>query len=345
VTNKKEQYAQKKAELISNGKIYISNDIKLPYPLCRSTAGPISTSSSLVLSFNDSNIKLEVSKNKNELYSLQKINDTYQILYCGKTFLNNIKIIPTPFHAPKQIFINLENRCIYNCAFCNLSKHKFLQKYNVDKFVELIVKASKNNDIKSMALTSGIYPYNKKIIDLMCKISYTIKQQIPNIQIGVEPCIFNLNEIKSLKTAGVDEIKINLQIPDRMIFDKLCPDFNYDNILKYLISAVDLFGKGKVTTNLIYGFGETDDTLLKVLDNLASNSIVPTLRNLRVNVENRKKIEHALSYELVKTSPKRIIYIAKKQKEILKKYNLSTRTFKTMCHPCGCCDLVPFTDI
>ncbi|NOR17726.1 biotin synthase, partial [candidate division WOR-3 bacterium] len=139
-------WARKKAELISNGKIYIPNDIKLPYPLERSTAGPGAGALSITLSFNNKNIKLEVSRNQNESYSLQKEDNTYNIVEKGGKFLEDVKIIQTAFHAPGQAFINLENRCIYNCAFCSLSEHRFLQDYDEDKFVDLIIKASKRSD-------------------------------------------------------------------------------------------------------------------------------------------------------------------------------------------------------
>ena len=147
MTNQK-YYSRKKAELISNGKIYIPNDIKLPYPLERSTAGPGSGSLSIALSFNNKNIKLEASRNQNESYSLQKEDSTYSIVKGEEKILEDVKIIPSAFHAPGQAFINLDNRCIYNCAFCSLSEQKFLQEYDEDKFVDLIIKASKHSDFK-----------------------------------------------------------------------------------------------------------------------------------------------------------------------------------------------------
>ncbi len=169
--------ARKKAGLISSGKIYISNTIKIPYPFDRSTTGPGAGSLSITLSFNNKNIKLEVSRDQNELFSLQKENNTYCILKGGKILLKNVKIIPTPFHAPGQAFINLESRCIYNCAFCNLSESKFLQNYDKDKFVDLIMKASKRNDFEGVALTSGIYPNNTITIKTMCEIIREVKEK------------------------------------------------------------------------------------------------------------------------------------------------------------------------
>jgi biotin synthase-related radical SAM superfamily protein len=37
--------------------------------------------------------------------------------------------------------------------------------------------------------------------------------------------------------------------------------------------------------------------------------------------------------------------LAKEQKKILKSYGLSPLGFKTMCHKCLGCDLVPFWDV
>ncbi|RLF29085.1 MAG: biotin synthase, partial [Thermoplasmata archaeon] len=37
--------------------------------------------------------------------------------------------------------------------------------------------------------------------------------------------------------------------------------------------------------------------------------------------------------------------LAVEQKKVFKKYGLTPETFKTMCHRCGCCDIVPFIDL
>ena len=112
-----------------------------------------------------------------------------------------------------------------------------------------------------------------------------------------------------------------------------------------LSEAVKIFGEGKVTSNIIYGLGETDDILVQTVEKLAEIGIVPTLRKIRFNEFNKEKIEEALTYKISKTSADRIIKLALKQKRILEKNGLTTKTFKTMCHKCGCCDIVPFWDI
>jgi molybdenum cofactor biosynthesis enzyme MoaA len=336
---------RKKAELISSSKIYISNDIKLPHPLDRSTAGPGSGSSSIAFSFGNKNIKLEVSEDPNESFSLQEENDNFRILREGEVFLKKVKIKPILFHAPGQAFFNLEDRCIYNCAFCSLPKARLLKGYNKEKFVKLILKAANRKDIHAISLTAGIYPNITKILQKICYIILNIRENLPDISIGVETCIFKDSEILTLKNAGADEIKINIQIPDKILFEKICPEFNYKDVLKRLKKAVEIFGKGKVASNIIYGIGESDSSVIECTEKFARMGVVPTLRKIRINEFNRVKLEEAVSKRITKTSADRILKLAYEQKKILEKYDLFTGTFNTMCHKCGCCDIVPFLDL
>ena len=337
--------AKIKAELINNNKIYIPENIKLPYPFDRSTAGPGSGSLSIALSFNKKNIKLTISQDQNVSFSLQKENDDFHILKDGEIFLEDVEILPISFHAPGQIFLNLEDRCIYKCAFCSLPQKGFLNEFNKERFAKLILKMLNRDNFQAVALTGGVYPDNTEIINKMCYIVQKIKEKLPTIPIGVEPCILNEKEILNLKTAGADEIKINLQIPDEKLFDKICPDFSYDNLYKMLKEAVEIFGKGNVASNIIYGLGESDRIVIETIERLAKIGVVPTLRKIRINKLNRTKLEEAMSCEIPSTSSDRIINLAYEQKKILEKFNLSTKTFKTMCHKCGCCDIVPFWDL
>lgn len=339
------EHTRKKAELISSSRIYIPNDIKIPYPLDKSTAGPGSGSLSIGISFGNKDIKLEISKDPNEFFSLQKDADSFQILKRGGKFLENVKIIPIFFHAPRQVFFNLEDRCIFNCAFCNLPKDGLLKEYGKEKFVKLILKGVKGSKVHAIALTAGVYPNNTEIIQKMCYIVENIKEEDSGVTIGVEACIFKVGEILSLKKAGADEIKINIQIPDKILFEKICPEFNYEYVLKRLKKAVEIFGKGKVTSNIIFGLGESDRSVIQCIEKLAEIGVVPTLRRIRVNKFNEEKLEEALSNRIPITSTDRILKLALDQKKIFEKYNLSTETFNTMCHKCGCCDIVPFLDL
>lgn len=336
-----------KADLIVNQQIYISKDIQLTHPLERSTTGPGANTPAIVLNYDNTYVKMQVSRNSNEIYSLQKTKTKgkYNLLKNNSVLLDNITIVPNAFHAPGQIFLNLENRCIYNCGFCNPSTHNFLQKYSKNDFVELINKALSKTSYSSVSLTSGIFPNNEKIIDMMSYIISEIKKNYPSMPIGVEPCIFTLNEIETLKRAGADEIKINLQLPEKKLFEKICPDFDYNKTVQCIERAVQLFGRNKVSSNILFGFGESTQSIINAVDFLASKGVVPTLRKIRINSENKNKIQQKLNYTLPQITSDYLINLGLNHKKILEKYNLTTKSYKTMCHACGCCDIVPFWDL
>ena len=84
-------------------------------------------------------------------------------------------------------------------------------------------------------------------------------KKCPNVPIGVEPYISSISQIDSLKAAGATEIKINMETFDADIFKKVCGMLDMDWILECIGHACEVFGRGKVTSNIIIGMGETDE--------------------------------------------------------------------------------------
>jgi biotin synthase-related radical SAM superfamily protein len=78
---------------------------------------------------------------------------------------------------------------------------------------------------------------------------------------------------------------------------------------------------------------------------MAKLGVVVNLRAVRINDFNRKGLTEAFNSEPEPVEPDRMLKLANAQLEILNKYRLQTAGFKTMCHKCGCCDIVPQFDI
>jgi biotin synthase-like enzyme len=338
---------KKKAELIYCGEIFVPESIELPYPLSSSTAGPGAGKKALALSFGGTRIKLGVSKDESVGFSLSKTADGYQILKEGEVFLDDVKIVPTLLHAPNQAFINLMDGCIYSCEFCETPWLKDEEKKIKDpnQAIEMILEASKNKDFKSMAITSGIIGSPEETIDKIIEVVKKVREHLVDVEIGVEPYVLEHEDIDRLHQAGATEIKINIETFDKDIFEKICPDLDYDKIIEMLKYSVSVFGRSKVTTNIMIGLGETDDNVLAGVEFFAKLGIVPVIRVLRITDNNYSRIVKALGHDILKVSPERMIRLAHGQKEVLEKHGLSTRTFDTMCHACGCCDIVPFKDL
>lgn len=335
---------KKKAELIHEGKIFVSDEIKLPYPLSSSTAGPGAGNKALALAFEGTRLKLGVSKNKNDRFSLVKKDDDFQILKDGDVFIHDVEIIPTLLHAPEQAFVNLHDGCIYNCEFCATPMLKGKNKTS-SQAVKMILEASKNRHFHSVSITSGVISSPKETVDEIVDVVKKVKEYLEDVKIGVEPYVADEEDIKRLHEVGASEIKINIETFDRKIFEKICPELDYDGIINMLEHSVKVFGRGKVATNILIGLGEDDENVISGVEFFAKMGVVAGIRVLRVNDYNYNRVVKVLGHDVEKVKPERMISLAVKQKEILKKYDLSTDSFETMCHKCGCCDIVPFKDL
>ena len=341
-----EKSYEKKAALIADGLLYIPSNLDLPYPFGLSSAGPLVHAKTVVLGFDKHCIKMQVTRNTNVPFHLMKESDKFLILNNGRKYLDNVEIIPNRYHAPNQVFLNLESRCSFNCLFCEQRKNpSYINNYLDSEKIHLYLKeALEYRLVRSVAFTSGIFPDNAHIIGKFCSAIKQVKKINDDLPIGVEPFIVNHQEIDDLKRAGADEIKINLQIPDKDLFKKFCPDMNYSHILNMLDHAVDIFGKGKVCSNILFGLGENDISIITAIEDLAHRGVTPTLRKVRLNQQIQNYFAKTLGDKLVLIDKNRILNLGYKYKQILVKHNLTTKSFNTMCHSCCCCDLTPFID-
>ncbi|UCE74973.1 MAG: radical SAM protein [Methanomassiliicoccales archaeon] len=341
------EVAKKKAELIHYGKIYVPDSIKLPYPLSSSTAGPGAGKKAFALSFGGTRLKLGFSKDKDSKFSLKKNGDGFQIIKDKEVYVHDVEIIPTLLHAPNQAFVNLRDGCIYSCSFCATPILDEAKKKTVspEQIVNMILKASNQEDFQSVAITSGIVGSPAKTLDEILWVVKKVKENLGEVEIGVEPYVSEAKDIQRLHDAGATEIKINIESYDRDIFNRICPELDYDHILKMLKEAAMLFGRGKVTTNILVGLGESDNNVLDGVEYFAKRGVVAVIRILRLNDYNHRRIVDALGHDVEKVPLERMMDLAIKQKGILERYGLSTMSFKTMCHKCGCCDIVPFKDV
>ncbi len=336
----------KKAVLITGREVKIPESFKPPFRLSRSTAGPGAGSPSMVLTFGDMRVKKSVSRHEGE-FELIEESGAYKLLRNGEDFISDVDIQPTIAHSPEQAFFNLEHRCMYDCKFCKsarLERH-LTKDLSPEKIVEMALKYSEREDFQGVALTSAVSESPSETVLKMAHIVCRLREELGlEVPIGVEPYVSSREDIDRLKAAGADEIKINIETYDQEIFDKVCGKMDYEWILEAIEYAGKVFGKGSVASNIIYGLGETDDNIIEGVEHLAKLGCVATLRALRLDEVNRETLEEALG-PLKPVGPHRMIELAKRQKDVFLLYDLRPDDFKTMCHLCTCCDIVPFRDI
>ena len=337
--------AWRKAVLLTGGPIKVPADLRPPFPLSRSTAGPGAGSVSMVFCFGNTRVKKSISAEEGD-FELVRDGDRYSILKDGKRLVDDVRFQPTLHHAPEQAFFNLATECIYSCKFCTTPRmdKRITRSLDADRLVGMALKANESGSLKAVALTSAVVSSPEETVERMIDVVRRMREALPDMPIGVEPYVDRLEQIDALREAGADEIKLNIETYDREIFSKVCGELDLDWIMEVISYAVKVFGRGKVTSNIIFGMGESDENLLEGVEVLARMGCIAVLRPLRLNDINRRAMEEALG-PLPTIGPEKLLRLAEEHKRILLENGLDTRNVRTMCHECGCCDIVPFRDI
>ena len=333
-----------KAELICSGVLHIPREISIPFPTSKSSAGPGAGGESIVVCFSGKRVKVPISRAKGDL-ELRAVEDKFEILKDGHAIISGVTLLPTLCHAPGQAFVSLGRSCKMKCLFCTINEAgNKTKEITVDDAYRMIIAASEKEDFQSVAITSGIRTTVEEQIEEIAELISRVREKLPDVSIGAEPLAIEREHVKALKESGADEIKINLEAANKEIFNKICPARDYDRAIEAIGWAVEFFGKGHVTSNIIVGLGESDDDVSRSLEMLAKIGSMGNLRALRLNDHNRNRLSHILGNDLGLKS-ERMISLARIQNDIFEKYGLSASNLKTMCFPCGCCDLIPGIDI
>jgi len=337
--------ARKKAELLAGGPVRIPKDFRLPFLASRSTAGPGAGSVSVVFAFGNTRAKKPISRDEGE-FELVEAAGALRLERDGEVFIHDVELLPTLLHAPHQAFVNIDHACAYSCKFCASPRlgREVTKDLTDDKIVEMVMSASRSEGFESVAFTSAVTRSPEMTVERMARLVRRVRELLPDVPIGVEPYVDHPAQVDALKEAGADEIKLNIESFDPDIFEKVCPDRDYGAILHAIDHAGRVFGKNRVCSNIIYGLGESDESLIEGTKVLANMGCVATLRALRRNEHNIAELERALG-ALSPVTPDRMLDLARQQRRIFEDYGLTPLRFKTMCHTCLACDIVPFWDI
>jgi biotin synthase-related radical SAM superfamily protein len=341
----KPETARRKAELLAGGSVSLPKHFRLPFSPSRSTAGPGAGNPEIVFSFEGTRAKKAVSR-KTAVFELVEASGGLGLSRRGETFIDSVELVPTLHHAPFQAFINVDSRCVYSCAFCSMQGlGRDMSKHLTDeKILDMVRDASKNEDFRGVALTSGVSSSPSETADRIAGLVRRIRSDLPESPIGVEPYVTRPDQIDAIMEAGASEIKINIESFDRDIFEKACPGRDYDVILHGINHACKVFGRNRVCSNILFGLGESDETVLQGCRALANMGAVATLRALRVNEYNTPALTERFG-ALKPVTAERMLRLASEHKRILQSHGLTTLSFETMCNACLACDIVPFWDV
>ncbi|HPM62494.1 MAG TPA: radical SAM protein, partial [Methanoregulaceae archaeon] len=261
-----------KAELLSVGTIAIEESL-LPPPRT-STAGPGMGLQNVFFSSGGLRVRLEV--NRDSPLRMIRKDDHVVIIRDNKELAEGI-IEEVVAHCPGQVYITVSERCIYNCQFCSvpLSKGKIKTR---EEILAIVERAAQNGKLKVIALTSGIATSPDDEIDRVADIVRSLAPYKVPIGVAVHPA---KDSSRKLKEAGVSEVKYSVETMDPEIFDRICrgrKGHTLEFILESLREAVEVFGRNRVSTNIIIGLGETDECVRQGVEYLAQMGVIAVLR-------------------------------------------------------------------
>jgi len=181
-----------------------------------------------------------------------------------------------------------KDKCNANCAFCpqarnSKSRADMLSRVTWPAFrtvqvVDGVVNAVNNGKIKRVCIQALNYP---TVFDDVLSVVSSIRAKC-TVPISVSCQPVNTETMKKLAQEGVERIGIPLDAANEEIFDKIKGKqakgpYSWKKQLQTLENAVQIFGKGNVSTHLIVGLGETEKDMISAIQHCVDIGVYPGL--------------------------------------------------------------------
>ena len=179
-------------------------------------------------------------------------------------------------------------KCTANCGFCpqargshgradmlsRVSWPVFLTRHMLDG-IESTVEDGK---IRRVCLQALNYP--EVFADLLAFVKAICSRAKVPVSISCQP--LNSENMRRLAEAGAERIGIPLDACTEKLFDKVKGRFVggpyvWREQIDLLSEAVKIFGKGKVSTHLIVGLGETEKEMVETTQKCVDMGVLPAL--------------------------------------------------------------------
>jgi biotin synthase-related radical SAM superfamily protein len=192
--------------------------------------------------------------------------------------------------APTTVYLMTyrKGKCIANCGFCPQARESrgradMLSRiswpaFPTYKILDGIVETVKDSRIKRVCVQALNYP---QVFTHLLALVKAINQRV-NVPISISCQPLNSANMRQLAEAGVERIGIPLDAATEELFDKVKGlsaggPYRWENQFMLLNEAVDVFGKGKVSTHLIVGLGETEKEMVKTIQKCVDTGVLPAL--------------------------------------------------------------------
>ena len=179
-------------------------------------------------------------------------------------------------------------KCWANCGFCpqarsSLAKAELLSRVTWPRFsfvsvLKGIESASRLLRVKRVCIQALNYP---DVFSDLFSIVKAIKN-LSAIPVSVSCQPLNVENIRLLAVAGVDRIGIALDASTETLFNQLkgpgaSGPYTWSKEWRFLADAIEVFGKGNVSTHLIVGLGESERDMVWAIQECVDMGVLPAL--------------------------------------------------------------------
>ncbi|MCS7115378.1 MAG: radical SAM protein [Nitrososphaerota archaeon] len=181
-----------------------------------------------------------------------------------------------------------EGKCLANCGFCpqarqSRSRADMLSRVTWPPFpthevLSRIREAAEKGLIRRVCIQALNYP---EVFSHLKTLIEALSQQ-PRVPVSVSCQPLNMENIRLLAEAGAERIGIPIDAATEEIFDRVKGahaggPYQMKRQFALLEEAVKIFGKGKVSTHLIVGLGETEREMAQMIQKCVDMGVLPAL--------------------------------------------------------------------
>ncbi|MCK5293089.1 MAG: biotin synthase [Arcobacteraceae bacterium] len=165
---------------------------------------------------------------------------------------------------------NIESgTCSEDCKFCTQSvKYQAdIQRYK-HKSIEDIIKEAKiakeNQAVGYCLVTAGAGLTDKKL-EFVCKTAHAVKKAVPDINIIACNGIASVEQLKELKSAGVDNYNHNIET-SKEFYPSICTTHDWDSRFQTCLNIKEV--GLQLCTGGIFGMGESEQDRISMLKSI-----------------------------------------------------------------------------
>jgi radical SAM protein (TIGR04043 family) len=224
-----------------------------------------------------------------------------------------------------------------SCQFCaigqSLTADCTIARKTPDQLAEVAAAAVRLDNIKHLVMTTGTPNTSDRGAAYLSECAAAVKAQVNlPIQAQCEPPD-HFAWFERMKNAGVDSLGMHLEAVEAEVRERIMPGKATVPVSYYLdafAAAVKVFGRGQVSTYLLAGLGDCQDSLVEMSDRLIQIGVYPFIVPF-VPITGTPLAQHPAPYgEWMYTLYQQV-------GNLLNKAGMSSQDMNAGCAKCGAC--------